>query len=273
MLTLTCTVVPMVKTHDGPERQHHHDASFGVIAILDEIERLEGAAELRELTYERLGVGPGDTVVDVGCGTGWAAGELAARGVTTIGVDTNDEAIAVARRRHARCEFHTAPAERLPWADGTLQGYRAARLYHLVDEPSAAVAEAHRVLAPGGRMVIAAQDHDMTAVDAADVELTSAILRARSAAMKHPTVARRFRALLLDAGFADVTVDVWTGVYTDHHLLRPVLQRAAQGAVAAGAVTSEQASRWIEDQRLRGERDRTFVAVPMVVAAGVKARA
>lgn len=63
----------------------------------------------------------------------------------------------------------------------------------------------------------------------------------------------------------------WTGVYTDHHLLRPVLQRAARGAVAAGAVTTEQASRWVEDQRLRGERDRTFVAVPMVVAAGVKA--
>ena len=91
-------------------------------------------------------------MLDVGCGTGRAAAALAERGSRVWGVEPEPEMAALARERLSTVKV--APAERLPFKDGWFDRVLMWLVAHLVDRPRA-FAEAARVLAPDGRLVIA----------------------------------------------------------------------------------------------------------------------
>ncbi|WP_347568411.1 hypothetical protein [Streptomyces sp. 891-h] len=63
------------------------ESSRELVTLLDAVDALPGAAELRSRSYELLATKPGTAVVDVGCGAGRAVAELAERGATAIGID------------------------------------------------------------------------------------------------------------------------------------------------------------------------------------------
>ncbi len=93
-------------------------------------------------------------VLDIGCGTGRIAEALAARGVRAWGVDVSPEMLAVAKRRHVPGGgFKQADAERLPFKAGWFDAALMRQVVQHVDL-ARAFAEAHRVLAPGGRLTI-----------------------------------------------------------------------------------------------------------------------
>lgn len=204
--------------------------------------------------------------MDVGCGAGRAVAELAARGVKAVGVDPDVRMIRIARERWPDADFRVAGAYGLPLPDHTMGGYRADKVFHELAEPDRALAEACRVLAPGGRVVMVGQDWDTFVVDSDEPALTRAIVQARADRVTAPRSARRYRNLLLDAAFADVTVEVHTGILTGPATL-PMLTGLAEGAHTAGAVTRERADTWIAEQRTRAETDRLFLALPMFAAA------
>src|SRR5687767_14615756 len=90
-------------------------------------------------------------VLDVGCGDGALGRPLLAAGVPWIGLDRSATLLRDAPRPALRAE-----ATRLPFPDQTFGAVTALyMLYHLPD-PSVAIAEAHRVLRPGGLLVVAA---------------------------------------------------------------------------------------------------------------------
>ncbi|MGI5205288.1 methyltransferase domain-containing protein [Spirillospora sp. CA-108201] len=225
-----------------------------LLTVLDAFDALPQARDLRERTYEGLG----DTVVDVGCGSGRAVGELAARGVRAIGADLDPAMIEVAAERHPASEFHVADATALPLDDGSVTGYRADKVLHVLTEPERAVAEARRVLAGNGRAVLVGQDWDTFVIDSGDPERTRAIVHARADGMPNPRVARRYRGLLLDHGFTDVAVEVHTIVWTDASCLPTLANLAGEGA-------------WLDDQAARAREGRLFVAVPIFCASGTRA--
>ncbi|MEV5412294.1 methyltransferase domain-containing protein [Thermopolyspora sp. NPDC052614] len=247
------------------EKSTETSATERLIQVLDALDARPAAARLRQRSYDLLRAEPGDRVIDVGCGTGLAAAELAARGVKSLGLDLDDRMIAEARRRHPDAEFQVADALRLPFGDGELTGYRAERVLHNLPDMPAALAEARRVLAPDGRIVLLGQDWDTFIIDSDDPDLTRTILHARANLVPNPRSARRYRALLLDAGFADVEAEVHTGVFTDP-LMLPLIAGVAQAVRAAGAITEEQRAAWIAEQTHRARNDRLFVALPMFVA-------
>ncbi len=223
-----------------------------MLTLLDSLDDRPEARSLRERTYEGLG----DVVVDVGCGSGRAVGELAARGVRAIGVDRDHAMLETAAERWPAGEFHLADATALPLGDGSVTGYRADKVLHVLPEPELAVAEARRVLAGHGRAALTGQDWDTFVIDAEDPELVRRLVHARADGLPSPRVARRYRNLLLDFGFRDVTVEVHTIVWTDAAVL-PVLAGLGEGP-------------WLEDQARRAREDRLFVAVPVFVAAGTR---
>lgn len=227
-----------------------------LLAVLDAVDAQPMARDLRARSYEVLGDLTGRTVVDVGCGSGRAVAELARRGARAIGVDLDPGMIAVARDRWPAGEFHVGDANDLPLETGSVTYYRADKVLHVLDDPPAAVAEAHRVLAPGGRAVLLGQDWDMIAIDSDDPETTRRLVHAKADLLPSPRVARGYRNLLLDAGFTDPVVEVHTSVFTDDVALA-VLSR----------LTDDE--RWLAEQRGRARADRIFVAVPIfLVAAG-----
>lgn len=98
-------------------------------------------------------------VLDIGCGTGMFAADLAQRhGGIVWGVDQSPEMLAVAEERaNARVRFERAAAERLPFADGSFERATMVSVAHHLDRPRA-FAEARRVLSPVGRLAIANAD-------------------------------------------------------------------------------------------------------------------
>ncbi|MER7080328.1 Methyltransferase domain-containing protein [Saccharopolyspora kobensis] len=233
-----------------------------LIEILDRFDSLPGSVRLRERSYQLL---PADGLVaDIGCGTGRAVGELRERGVAAIGLDVDRDMLATARERLPGVDFRLADAGALPFADGELAGYRAERVFHAIADPAAALAEARRVLAPGGRIVLLGQDWEGILIDSDDVATTRAAVRARLRTVAQPHVARQYRNLLLDSGFRDVTVEVHTGFFTDGIVLPMLLglAGAARGVLADARVES-----WIAEQRRRAEADRLSCAIPIFLAA------
>ncbi|WP_329620640.1 methyltransferase domain-containing protein [Streptomyces sp. NBC_01255] len=253
------------------ETEHDGRSTDGLIARLDAADRLPGAHELRSLSYDMIGAGPGESVVDVGCGAGRAVRELSERGVRAVGVDPSEQMIAVARGRWPEEDFRIAGAYELPLTDGSVDGYRADKVFHELAEPERALAEARRVLTPGGRIVLIGQDWDTIVIDSDDPALTRTLVHARADLTTAPRAARRYRSLLLDAGFDDVAVEVHTGVFTGPAML-PVLLGLAEAARSTGLVTHEQADTWMTEQRTRAETDRLFLALPMFMTTATAPR-
>ena len=225
-----------------------------LLAVLDAGDAQPSAVALRTRSHELLGDVDGRTVVDVGCGGGRAVGELAERGARAVGVDLDPEMIAVARERWPAGEFRVGDACELPLETGSVAGYRADKVLHILDDPARAVAEARRVLAPGGRAVLLGSDWDMIAIDSDEPEATRRLVHAKADSFPSPRVARRHRNLLLDAGFTDPVAEVHTIVLTDDTALA-LLHR----------ITGEES--WLARQAERARANRIFVAVPMFLAA------
>jgi ubiquinone/menaquinone biosynthesis C-methylase UbiE/DNA-binding MarR family transcriptional regulator len=116
------------------------------------------ARALPALLDERWGVG------DLGCGTGGLSEALAPFVRRVVAVDGSPAMLKAARARladHPNVEIRRGELEALPIADGELDAALFALVLHHVTEPPRALAEACRVLKPGGRLVVVdMQPHD-----------------------------------------------------------------------------------------------------------------
>lgn len=91
-------------------------------------------------------------VLDVGCGAGFLANALSLAGHKAEGADLSLGSLKVARGRDAtgRTAWRAADAYRLPWRDGSFDAVAALDFLEHVERPGEAIAEAARVLKPGG---------------------------------------------------------------------------------------------------------------------------
>jgi len=97
-------------------------------------------------------VGRGTRLLDVATGPGYVAGAAARRGASVVGVDFSEGMLDEARRHHPLIDFRTGDAQALPFPDAAFDAVvMSFGLLHLA-RPDQALAEAHRVLRPGGRV-------------------------------------------------------------------------------------------------------------------------
>jgi ubiquinone/menaquinone biosynthesis C-methylase UbiE len=92
----------------------------------------------------------GRCTLDLGCGEGRLTRDLKARGHRAIGLDVSSKMIAHAREEDPDGEYLVADGAAIPLGDGAVDLVVAFMSFHDMDEMPAAVAEAFRVLAPGG---------------------------------------------------------------------------------------------------------------------------
>jgi ubiquinone/menaquinone biosynthesis C-methylase UbiE len=135
---------------------HEFDGPLGLVAGLT---MAVGRGRTAGFVADAAEVGPGDRVVDVGCGPGRFLREAAERGAEVVGVDPSRRMRRMAERFTARLRPKVTvldgSAERLPLEDRSATVAWAVASVHHWDDVDAGLAELHRVLAPGGRVLLA----------------------------------------------------------------------------------------------------------------------
>jgi len=163
-------------------------------------------------------------VADLGCGTGRLSLEIASWADWVVGVDRDADALKRARRRSkhrgvANVRWRDGDLEHLPLADASVDVALLSQVLHCLEDPAAALSEARRILAPGGRvLVLDLRRHDETWV------------RGRLGHAHLGFAPSELRKLLRDAGFEHVRVRHGDGkrdepfkvLIADGRVLKPV---------------------------------------------------
>ena len=211
----------------------------------------------------------GARVLEVGCGTGVVSRALARRlggAAHVTGVDQSPAFIAAARR-FAAAEglvpaFEVADAQALPGGEARFDAVVAHTLLSHVTDPAAVLAEARRVLKPGGALAVFDGDYASLTYAFADAEagrrMDWALARA---SFNNPLVMRGLPGLLDAAGLAmerilpDVVSEIGEGSY-----FRSMAETYAPLIAPAGLAPAEDVAAWLEAQRAAMAAGRFFAS-------------
>lgn len=241
------------------------DFDEGMIASLDRLYQLPSMARRRELVRELLAARPGDSVLSVGVGPGYEPQGLAGlvgESGRVLGVDDSPAMLAVSRERcadHPQVTFEECAATSLPVDDASFDRATAVQVYEYVEDVDAAARELHRALKPGGRAVVVDSDWDSLTFAGSDEARTGRILGAYDAHCIHPQIARRFRPILVGAGFSIVDEVAHTHFETTAGGAGSAVADLIGEFVQAGdAVADDEVDAWLADLDERADRDEFF---------------
>ena len=145
------------------------DVVGGVRSAYDEVAETYAAVNSGDVPESLVGlgrklcdhVGPSGRILDVGCGAGRDVRWFAARGAQVTGVDLSPAMLAQARRLTS-APLHLMDMRRLAFRDARFDGaWCCASLLHLPkQEAPRALSEIHRVLKPGGMLMVSVKEGD-----------------------------------------------------------------------------------------------------------------
>jgi arsenite methyltransferase len=221
----------------------------------------------RRLVREALAAQPGERILDVGCGPGFYVTELLDQvgpDGSVVGVDGSPQMIAVAQQRSGgreNVEFHLADAVALPVGDEEFDAALSVQVLEYVADATTALTEMHRVVRPGGRVVVWDVDWSTLSWHTNDPDRMERVLRAWDTHLTHRSLPRTLATRLRETGFDGVEAVGHTFATTE---LTP---DAYGGAIfplieqfVADQIGTDETSAWAAEQRQLGEHGEFFWA-------------
>jgi ubiquinone/menaquinone biosynthesis C-methylase UbiE len=221
-------------------------------------------------TLLALGLRRGESILDVGCGTGLLL-EQEALAVGSEGhaegVDTSADMLALAE---TRCEglvqvnLQRGSADSLNFDDAFFDALSCTQVLLYVEQLERALVEYHRVLKPRGRIAIIETDWGGAIMNSGDLKVTQAIFNAWSDEVHNSHLPRRLAPLLRAAGFGGIRVEaipVVNASYTENSFSAGMLKGFANTAVRLQVLSRAQADGWLADLEARAARDEYFFCV------------
>ena len=160
-----------------------------------------------------LGAAPMETLIDIGTGTGRMLELFGGRAKVALGIDRSSEMLRLARAKlhdMAHAELRQADLYALPLEDAAADVAILHHVLHFAQQPGAAVSEAARVLAPGGRLLIADfASHDREELRLRDAHTRLGFADEQMAAWFAGAGLHTARVETLEGG--ELTVKLWLG--------------------------------------------------------------
>ena len=234
---------------------------------LEALYRIGDAVRRRGLVRAALAAAPGERVLDVGCGPGFYCVELVEEvgpEGKVVGLDASPEMLGLAAERCAgtdNVELRQAEATSLPVDDAAFDAALSVQVMEYVPEVADALAELHRAVRPGGRVVVWDVDWATVSWHSEDPARMARVLEAWDQHLAHPSLPRVLAPTLRAAGFGQVEM-------TAHSFATADFDPEAYGVAAiplvrdfvAGFVGAEEADAWEAEQRELGERGEFYFA-------------
>jgi len=127
----------------------------------------------RRALLESLSLGPGDSLLEIGCGGGLLLRDALATGARAAGIDHSDEMVALASERAPRAEVRLASAESLPYPDESFTAIAMSIVLFFFDDPVQVLRECLRVALPGARLAVYTTAPELRGTEAAPEPLAS----------------------------------------------------------------------------------------------------
>jgi SAM-dependent methyltransferase len=210
-----------------------------------------------------LALAAGETVLDIGSGPGLLAADMAqAVGPTgrVCGIDVSDSMLTLARGRtlpagSAPVEYRHGGVDAVPYPDGSFDVVVSTQVLEYIADIPAALAEASRVLRPGGRLLILDTDWDSIVWHSTDPDRMRRILLTWEQHLADPFLPRTLGRHLRQAGFDVAPPQVLpllnAGYDTDTYSGR-LISVVARFVAGRDGWTAAQVDGWVDDLRTLG---------------------
>lgn len=236
----------------------------------------------KQRSYAVMQLGPGQQVLDVGCGPGTdtlvLAGLVGPQG-RVVGVDHDAAMLAEAdeRARQAgltqRVRHQQADATALPFSSDQFDACRSERLFQHLHEPAAALREMVRVTKPGGRIVVLDTDWGTFSMDTVERELEGRWNRYYAERHLHNGFSgRTLYRLFKQQGLVDVVVEMRPLALTSWPATRygSSWDVRAQAVVADGVMTEGEVLRLERSFEAAEATGVFFASFSLMLVAGTK---
>ncbi len=241
------------------------DAYISALESFDQIPQLQ---ELKRLGHERIGIGPGAHVLEVGCGFGLETlrlARLAAASGKVAGCDLSADFLAEARRRAQAAgleiAFTQARAESLPYVDHAFGIVWAERLLIYVPDVRQAVSEMRRVLHPGGRAALIEPDISTTTINLEDRALVRRVMgHEADTNVAHGWLPGLLREVLEETGFREIELATRVVVFAPE-LAASYFAQCGRSAATAGVISDAELKAWTAGIQELVARKRLFATV------------
>jgi arsenite methyltransferase len=242
-------------------------------AEMEVVYRRRDILRRRALVYEALAAEPGDRILDAGCGPGFYVAELLEQvgpEGSVVGVDASAPMLAVAAKRsegHANVSFVEGDATALPVDDASFDRALSVQVLEYVADIPAALAELHRALRPGGRVLLWDVDWATVSWHSEDPARMERFLEAWDRHLTDPSLPRTLAPRMRQAGFEDVELQGHAFATDD------VTEETYAGAIMplmADFVGTDEAQEWAEEQRRLQTRGESYFACIQFCFTGTK---
>lgn len=232
----------------------------------------------RLITLERLGLQPGDRVLDLGFGTGHMLQDISHamhQQVHIDGIDISEDMLALAQARCANLPNVTltqGDLYALPFPDGTFDVVYSVQVFEYLEDVEKALAEAARVLKPGGRLLIRDADWSSLIWNGSDEALTQRVLQAWDLHLVEPNIMRGLSHKVKKAGFDTPLV---TGFISNDTSFDPTqssfyIAKFVAPFVEQNGVSPKDSARWLADLQTLSDEGRYFYAFSGFILTAVK---
>ncbi len=238
--------------------------------------------KLKQRLLAILDLGPGQQVLDVGCGPGIHTLEIARRVEKTgcvVGIDYDPVMIGIAHQRAQTAGVDSwtthipAAAARLPFRANSFDASQSERLFQHVDDGAAVLDEMIRVTRYGGKITVADSDWCTLSIDTPETEIERRIVRFLPDLFRNGYAGRQLYRLFKERRLADVQVEAHPIIWTDWKTFRATsfsIKDLNNQLVESGTVTEEELQHFLtslEDAQRRGV---FFASGNIILVIGIK---